>query len=318
MLFKKVTMPFFSIVIPLYNKANYIENTLKSVLNQTFTDYEIIVINDGSTDESEVKVLGLNDKRIQLYHQKNQGVSTARNLGIEKSKGKLIAFLDADDYWLPNHLEELFHLYQDFPGCGIYCSRYKIKTSKTHFQIPNYNGIDSSYSGIVENYFFSNSPFRISWTSSLAIPKEILEKFEGFTKEITNGQDLELWTKIAISHPVVITNKFTAIYNFDISNSLSKKNINSMKLMDFEQFTTEEKKNSSLKKFLDGYRIEYGLHFYIAGSKDKMNFYLKDIDPENLKTKTRFLFYLPSFSLRFLLQAKYFLKKIGINFNVYQ
>ena len=103
-------MVFFSVVIPLYNKANYIENTLKSVLDQTFTDYEIIVINDGSTDESEAVVRQFNDKRIQIFHQKNQGVSVTRNLGIEKSTGKLIAFLDADDYWLPNHLQELAYL----------------------------------------------------------------------------------------------------------------------------------------------------------------------------------------------------------------
>src|SRR4051812_32162135 len=98
-------MAFFSVIIPLYNKANYIENTIKSVLNQTFTDFEIIVVNDESTDESETIVLGFNDKRIQLFNQKNQGVSVARNHGIEKAKGKLVAFLDADDYWFHNHLE---------------------------------------------------------------------------------------------------------------------------------------------------------------------------------------------------------------------
>ncbi|KIC01072.1 hypothetical protein OA88_15890, partial [Flavobacterium sp. JRM] len=92
-------MVFFSIVIPLYNKAYYIENTIKSVLYQSFTDYEIIIINDGSTDNSLEKVLEFNDKRIQLYTQQNQGASVARNLGIEKAKYNYIAFLDADDLW---------------------------------------------------------------------------------------------------------------------------------------------------------------------------------------------------------------------------
>ena len=113
-------MLYFSIVIPLYNKAFYIENTIKSVLFQSYSNYEIIIVNDGSTDESEVKVLGLNDSRIQLYNQKNQGVSVAIKFGIEKSKGKLVAFLDADDYWFPNHLEEIVKLYTKYPNRSKY------------------------------------------------------------------------------------------------------------------------------------------------------------------------------------------------------
>ncbi|UTN06513.1 glycosyltransferase [Flavobacterium bizetiae] len=310
-------MVFFSVVIPLYNKANYIENTLKSALDQTFTDYEIIVVNDGSTDESEAVVRQFNDKRIRIFHQKNQGVSVARNLGIEKSTGKLIAFLDADDYWFPNHLQELAHLYSDFPDCGIYCSRYKIKTAKNHFQTPYYKGIDQSFKGIIKDYFASNMPFRITWTSSLAISKEILEKSGSFTPGITNGQDLELWTKIGIQYPVAVNNTITAIYNNAIHDSLAKKNMGSMQLMNFEQFKTSEQENPSLKKFLDLYRIEYGFKYYVAGYKEKSDFYLKNADKENISSKIQFLLKLTPFCLHFLFKANSFLKKCGINFSVY-
>lgn len=310
-------MVFFSVVIPLYNKANHIENTIKSVLNQTFTDYEVIIINDESTDNSEAIVNRFNDRRIQIYNQNNQGVSIARNLGIEKSKGKLIAFLDADDYWFSNHLQELSNLYHNYPNCGMYCSRHKIKTARNHFQIPHYYGIDKSFRGIVADYFFSNKPFRITWTSSLAIPKEILENIGGFTPEVTNGQDLELWTKIGIKYQVAITNIITAIYNFDVPDSLAKNNIDSMILMDFEQFKIAEKENRSLKNFLDLYRIEYGLRYYIFGNKEKMNFYLKDADKKNINLKIRFLLNLPSSYLRFFLKLKKTLKKIGFNFSIY-
>lgn len=310
-------MVFFSIVIPLYNKANHIESTLKSVLDQTFTDYEIIIVNDESTDESETVVNSFDDKRIQIYNQKNQGVSVARNLGIEKSKGKLIAFLDADDYWFSDHLEELFNLYHKYPSCGIYCSRYKIRVAKNRFQIPKHYEIDKSFRGILRDYFFSSRPFRITWTSSLAIPKEILQKFGGFTPSISNGQDLELWTKIGIYHQVAITNKITTIYNYDIPNSVTKNNINSMNLMDFEQFKTAEEQNTSLKKFLDLYRIEYGLRYYIFGYKDKMNFYLKDVDKQNLSLKILILLKIPSYYLRFFLKIKKSLKKSGYDFSIY-
>ncbi|MXO06868.1 glycosyltransferase family 2 protein [Flavobacterium sp. HBTb2-11-1] len=310
-------MVFFSIVIPLFNKANHVENTIKSILSQTFIDYEIIVINDGSTDNSEVLVRGFNDDRIQVYNQENQGVSVARNLGIEKSKGKLIAFMDADDFWFADHLQELANLYRDFPDCGIYCSRHKIRISKKHFQIPVYNGINESFRGIVPDYFFSNRPFRITWTSSLAIPKEILQKFQGFTPGVTNGQDLELWTKIGIEHTVALTNKTTAIYNNNIPDSLAKRYVNSMKLMDFEQFKQSEKENSSLKNFLDLYRIEYGLRYYIFGNKEKANFYLKDVAPQNISLKIQLLLKMPSVFLRIFLKSKNTLKRIGFDFSIY-
>ena len=310
-------MVFFSIVIPLFNKANHVENTIKSILSQTFIDYEIIVINDGSTDNGEALVRGFNDDRIQVYNQENQGVSVARNLGIEKSKGKLIAFMDADDFWFPDHLQELANLYYDFPECGIYCSRHKIRISKKHFQIPVYNGIDQLFRGIVPDYFFSNKPFRITWTSSLAIPKEILQKFEGFTPGVTNGQDLELWAKIGIEHTVALTNKITAIYNFNIPNSITKRYVNSMKLMDFKQFKQSEKENSSLKNFLDLYRIEYGLRYYIFGNKEKANFYLKDVSPQNISLKIQLLLKMPSVFLRIFLKSKNTLKRIGFDFSIY-
>ncbi|KAF2081895.1 glycosyltransferase family 2 protein [Flavobacterium sharifuzzamanii] len=310
-------MAFFSVVIPLFNKANHIETTIKSILSQSFTDYEIIVINDGSTDNGEALVRGFNDDRIQVYNQKNQGVSIARNLGIEKSKGRLIAFMDADDFWFPDHLQELANLFQDFPDCGIYCSRHKIRISKKHFKIPVYNGINESFRGIVPDYFFSNRPFRITWTSSLAIPKEIIEKIGGFTPNVTNGQDLELWTKIGIKYPVAITNKTTAIYNFDIPNSVTKNHVNSMKLMDFEQFKRSEKENPSLKSFLDLYRIEYGLRYYIFGNKEKASFYLKDVDPQNISLKIQLLLKMPSVFLRLFLKSKNTLKRIGFDFSIY-
>lgn len=310
-------MVFFSVVVPLYNKAAHIEETIKSVLDQTFTDYEIIIVNDGSTDKSEDIVNRFSDKRIKIFNQKNQGVSSARNLGIEKSKGKLIAFMDADDFWFPDHLQELSNLYRDFPDCGMYCSRHKIRISKNNFQIPFYNGTDPSFRGIVKDYFFSNRPFRITWTSALAVPKEIAEENGLFTPEVTNGQDLELWTKIGIKYPVALTNKITAVYNYNIPKSLAKNPVNTMKLMDFEQFKPSEKENPSLKSFLDLYRIEYGLRYYIFGNKEKMKFYIKDVALQNIGLKIRFLMKMPSGILRFFLRLKNTLKRLGFDFSIY-
>src|SRR5574344_1434815 len=99
-----------SVVIPLYNKERYIERAIRSVLNQSFQDFEIIVVNDGSTDQSVTIVKDINDSRIRIINQKNGGVSSARNKGISEAKYAIVAFLDADDVWKENHLEVIVEL----------------------------------------------------------------------------------------------------------------------------------------------------------------------------------------------------------------
>ncbi|EFT3180475.1 glycosyltransferase family 2 protein, partial [Escherichia coli] len=98
---------FLTVVIPLYNKSQSIESTIKSVLNQTHTDFELIVVNDGSTDGSENVIKQFTDERIKLLNITNSGVSVARNTGIRSAKSSYVCLLDADDYWLPNHLEKI-------------------------------------------------------------------------------------------------------------------------------------------------------------------------------------------------------------------
>ena len=107
----------FSVIIPLYNKELSISNTIQSVLDQTFQNFEIVIVNDGSTDNSVKEVEKFDDKRIRLIHQENQGVSAARNRGIEEAKYEWIAFLDADDLWMENHLEEMTKLIHDYNDC---------------------------------------------------------------------------------------------------------------------------------------------------------------------------------------------------------
>ena len=109
-----------SVVIPLYNKEKKIEYTLKSVFTQTFQNFEIVIVDDGSTDNSVEEVEKFTDSRIRLIHQTNAGVSAARNRGIEAASGELIAFLDADDVWMPEYLATQYGLYQKYPECSVY------------------------------------------------------------------------------------------------------------------------------------------------------------------------------------------------------
>ena len=117
---------YFSIIIPLYNKYDFIEKAVFSVLNQSYPHFELIVIDDGSYDGSIKVVENIKDTRIKLFKQSNGGVSSARNKGIEIAKYDLIAFLDADDWWGDNYLESMLKLILKYPDVSIYGPRYGI------------------------------------------------------------------------------------------------------------------------------------------------------------------------------------------------
>ncbi|AWM12627.1 glycosyltransferase family 2 protein [Flavobacterium sp. NRK F10] len=308
-------MPKISIIIPLYNKGFIFQKTLESVLQQSFTDFELIVVNDGSDDNSVEILKSYHDSRIKLYHQDNQGVGTARNFGIEKATSELIAFLDADDYWLPDHLEEIYLLYQDFPDCGIYASRYFMKIA-THKNVRTfYKNIAQDFRGVVNNFFDASLPYRIGLTSSLAIPKSIFTE-KRFNPTVTSGQDLELYTKIALEYPVALTSAFTVEYNFSLDNQLSKTPITRKRLMNFEQFSEKEKSNGSLQRFLDLYRLEYAMQFKIAGDLERSEHYFKTIKT-SIPFKTKLLYKMPGSVLKKLLRFKQFLRSKGFDFSIY-
>lgn len=310
-------MPFLSVIIPLYNKGFIISETLQSVLAQTFTDFEVVVINDGSTDNGFEIVSQFLDERIKCFQQKNKGVAAARNLGIAKAKGEFIAFLDADDYWYPNHLEELVKLINDFPNCGMYCSRYQTMIAKNHIINNSFSySFADDYRGIVSDFFQASLVNRIATSSSIIVPKNIILEFNGFNIAISNGEDLELWIKIAIKNNVAINNVISAIYHFEAQNSLAKLKFTKKALIDLNQFSEEEKENKSLKKFLDIYRLEYALQYRIAGDIENSKKILKNIT-SNIPTKTKILLSTPIFVLRLLLKTKHLLKKFGVDFTVY-
>ena len=146
-------MSFFSIIIPLYNKEKFIESTLKSVFDQYFTDFEILIVNDGSTDLSEEKAKQFADPRIRYFLKENGGASSARNYGIEKAQSNYITFLDADDYWYPTFLQEMCEKINRFPKQKVFSAAIEIETSKK--TIPAVYSIEKTNDFEIVNYFKS-------------------------------------------------------------------------------------------------------------------------------------------------------------------
>jgi len=310
--------PFFSVIIPLYNKEKYIQNTLNCVLNQSFDNFEIIVVNDGSTDRSLEILEEFADSRLKIINQPNQGVSAARNIGMENAQANYFCFLDADDTWKENHLQVFYDTIPKFPEAKMYCGRYVTQISKNTLIKNNFIDIDESYEGYVTDFFKSSFINRVALTSAVCIHKDIFNEIGGFNISVSSGQDLEYWIKIGIKYKVSITNSETLIYNFlEENKSLSKTHINFKTIPNFSQFLNAEKINESLKKLLDLYRIEYALKYHIAGNHKKTKELLQSVASENLKFKTKLLFDFPSIILRPLLNLKHYLKSKGIDFTVY-
>lgn len=213
-------LPHFSIVIPLFNKAPYVAKAIQSVLAQTFTDYELIIMDDGSKDDSfsialrAVEGLG----NCHLYRQKNAGVSMARNNGVALSRGKYLCFLDADDWWEPAFLEEMSKLIEEFPDAGIYGTNYTIVNEAKHKTRVAPIGVQASFEKGYINYceVYAKTLAMPLTSISVAIPRSVFDEMGGFPKGIKLGEDFMLWVHIALKHKVAFLNKPLAYYNQDV------------------------------------------------------------------------------------------------------
>ncbi len=312
-------MPKFSVIIPLYNKEKHIVATLQSIFAQTVTNYEIIIINDGSTDGSLQVVQNLQDARIKLFSIKNQGVSTARNYAMQHAKGEYYAFLDADDIWLENHLEELNKLITHFPDCGMYCTAYQKQISEKIVINAQFNNITPNHFGIVNDFFLSSINSCIAWTSATCVNRIVFNTVKQFDNKITlgAGEDTDLWIRIALYYPVAFTNNSTAIHNQIADNRISNSNTLKRNFINLDKYNPYIKKHANLKLFLDVNRYSLALQFLIACDKEKYVFYKSNIDFKNLTKKQLFLLHQNKTTLKIFYKIKKVMSKFGFILNSY-
>ncbi|MEI7848050.1 MAG: glycosyltransferase family 2 protein [Chloroflexota bacterium] len=207
-------MAFVSVVIPLFNKANYIQRAVNSVLRQTHQQFEIIIINDGSTDNSVSRVSEINEPRIRVINQKNKGVSAARNRGAKEASSDLIAFLDADDEWTPNFLEEMLSLASDFENCGLYGSSYYKEFEDGSREAKNSVLFRLDYRGIIPNYFEVHIIRTPIHSSSVMARKNVLLAIGGFPEDMILNEDFDTWIRFGIKSNIAIINSPLSIYHF--------------------------------------------------------------------------------------------------------
>lgn len=213
-----------TIIIPLYNKEASIATALRGVLAQSYQDFEVVVVDDGSTDGGAAVVEQFDDPRIRLIRQANGGVSAARNRGIAEARGEHVAFLDADDEWMPTFLEEIAALIAAYPECKARATNYIFKS----------NGVQSptllrkipftEERGVLTNYFevasCSHPPM---WTSAVCIDRDLLQEIGGFPVGIKSGEDLLVWARTAVRTQWAYSMKPLAQYN--LGEGYDKKNL---------------------------------------------------------------------------------------------
>jgi len=182
--------PKVSVIIPTYNRARSVSSAIQSVLDQTFEDFEIIVVDDGSTDNTKEVIKSFKDKKIHyLRHIKNKGSQAARNTGIKHSKGKFIAFLDDDDMWLPQKLERQLTIIEDKPDIGvIYTGFVFISDGKVYYvYTPSLRG----------NIYYDVLKKTVAATSTVLLRRECFNKVGFFDEHLPRYEDWDLWIRLA-------------------------------------------------------------------------------------------------------------------------
>ena len=211
--------PLVSVIIPAYNCEKYLDRALSSVMNQTWPQYECIVIDDGSTDKTSDVAKQWEDK-IRYEYQENAGASTARNRGIELAQGELIAFLDADDSWVETKLESQIILFQQYPELALVCTGtllVKEASNQVHSNLyaaeldPSAVEIYLDFGDLIENPYLA--------TSTVMVPTKLARSLNGFDANLRTAEDLDFYFKCCWERTFAKINQ-QLVYKADIDESL--------------------------------------------------------------------------------------------------
>lgn len=262
----------FSVIIPLYNKAAYIAKAIKSVLAQTCDDYDLVIVDDGSKDDSaENAAKAIEGRRnCRLIRQENAGVSLARNNGAVASHGDYLCFLDADDWWEPSFLEGMSRLIEEYHEAGIYGTNYTIVNETKHKTRVAKIGVEEGFEKGYINYCqtYAKTMYMPLWTGAVCIPRSVFDEMQGFPKGIKLGEDFILWIHIAMKYKVAFLNKPLAFYNQDVE--IANRGVgrlyatNEHMLWNMADLESLEKSNTDYKNLIDALRVTALMPYYLS------------------------------------------------------
>lgn len=310
-------MPKFSVVIAVYNKEQYVAKTLQSVLKQTFQDFEIIIVNDGSIDGSEAIINTFTDQRIHYYLQPNQGAAAARNAAISKATGNYIALIDADDLWESSYLEKMSTLIEQHPLQAVFaCACLKETRGKTilsHYSIASLQP-DAVH---IVNYFEASTIDTVLTSSSTILKKDVFQEVGGYNPALKSGEDTDFWIRLGIKYPVVFLNTPLATYVYH-PQSLSNSSLPFDQMLQLDIYKEEVGNIKGLKKFLDLNRYSLALQAKRRGDRNAFTKYRDGLDSNHLNSKQKILLSLPPWILKGVYSFKNTIEKLGITVSAFR
>ena len=311
-------MPFFSVIIPLFNKEKFVENAVNSILQQTFSDFEIIIVEDCSSDKSWNVVSKINSDKIKiLQHDKNKGLSASRNTGIKNSNARFVTFLDADDVWKPTYLEKIRALIAQFPDAKLWATNYEELYPNNVIVQPKNNSTNIEKDTMIADFFQTSLAQPLYCSCSLCVEKSVFNTIGYYDEKITFGEDIDFNIrannrfKLAYSKAVLVT------YTMFSENQITNTSLKDKVIPDFDTYEALATKNHHLKKYLDFNRYVFAKHFKLENNTALFCKMKNGINAQNLNLKQRLLLKSPLVVLRFIKKIKrYFIGK-GIQITTY-
>lgn len=306
----------FSVVIPVFNKEKYIKETILSVLNQTYDNYEIIIINDASTDNS-LKIIEevISDKAVIINNKNNLGLSASRNIGFEASSDKFVAFLDGDDVWDKNFLKEINELIINFPKESIFGTYYKENyDGKILYPKININKKLLGTKFVVKNFFEANLRRLIITQSCLVFKKNIFDTVGLYNPKITFAEDIDFYIRCFQNFNLAYSYQTYHMQRKMVHKSISNSKTDNLNypLLDKYLGVSDE-----LNRFINFYNYCFCRRKKNEGSKKSMIYYRNKIRFRWIGFLKTIVLFLPEFLYTTLLKFKRYLLKKGINISTY-
>lgn len=268
-------MTLVSVIIPTFNRAEKVQRAVSSVLSQTFMDYEVIVVDDGSSDQTAEALASFQNRITYIAHTENKGVSAARNTGIRASKAPFIAFLDSDDHWLPEKLDVQMRFFQENPE-AVACQTEELWIRNGKHVNPRNKHLKPS-----GDIFEASLKRCLVSPSAVMLKRSLLEQVGLFDEELPVCEDYDLWLRMSSQHPVYLIDRKLVVKEGGASDQLSsslkgmdKFRIMSMMKLIKNNMLSDDQRNAVLNEMEIKCRI-YGEGCLKRGKKEEGEYFLQ-------------------------------------------
>ena len=306
----------FSVVIPLYNKEEFVAQTLKSVVGQTYQNFEVVIVNDYSNDNSLDVVKAIDDHRIKIIeHSENKGLSASRNTGISAATHPYIAFLDADDQWDSTYLETIRNLVKEYPNESVFATHYR-ENYNDKFFIPKSNLPVSSKGKtfLVRDFFEINLGRLILTQSCIVVHKTVFEQIGYYDENVTFAEDIDFYIRCFHTYNLAYYNDVCHTQNAAISGSITNSVSHKKTFPKLHKYLND---SDSLDKFINFYTYCIYRRMKNESARKEMRVYRKQIKFNSLTVLQVLFIYLPLPFYLFLIRVKKRLLNKGYHISSY-